>query len=145
MLDRNYNQIVLIMDKTKKYSFGLAISLIFFFTIGNILRSVPNTLSTFPDLLSMLPIPVLIYFYLRSSKKSGRTINLKNGFHLTKEVVLNAALLFAIFTFVYSLFYYGNSSYLMAGVSFLMAIIGTVIVSIISILLCSWLIQKDFA
>ncbi|MAL18136.1 MAG: hypothetical protein CL670_01635 [Balneola sp.] len=133
------------MDKTKKYSIGLAISLIFFFTLGNVLSSVPNTLSTFPDLLSMVPIPVLLYFFLKNSGKSVERISVKDGIFLGKEVVKNAAFIFAIFTFIYSLFYYNGSPLVMATVSFVMALVGTWVVSIISIAICSWLIRTGYA
>jgi hypothetical protein len=133
------------MDKTKKYSIGLTISLIFFFTLGNILSNVPSTLSTFPDLLSMVPIPVLLYFFLKNSGKSGERISVKDGIFLGKEVVTNAAFIFAIFTFIYSLFYYNGPPLVMATVSFVMALIGTWVVSIISIAICSWLLRTGYA
>ncbi len=132
------------MSRKTKYTIGLAVSLIFFFTVGNIIRDMPNTVSTFPHLFSVLPIPILLYLLLNKKIKSEVNFTIKDSFFWAEGVVRNAAFLFAVFALIYSLFYFGDHSIFISLITFVMAIVATWVVGVIFTLICTWIIKKRY-
>ena len=127
-------------QKINIYAAVLAVSLIILFVIANQINSMPNTVGGFPWGLNSLPFPVVLFLFLRQTAQLKGDFSIRKAIRSAEPVVRYASLAFALFTFVYSLFFFGLNAYQLALWGLFTTLVGSLLIGLVFTVLIAWLI-----
>ncbi|MGA2261618.1 MAG: DUF4199 family protein [Acidobacteriota bacterium] len=121
------------LKHTLVHALFLAVLLALFFVIGNPIH--PGAISTFPWLIAMVPVPIVLAVRLRYEFKRNPSLSFGQTFRFGESTVCLAGLLFGAFTLAYSYFYFRVPGTYFLGMTLLLTILGTWFVGTVGSLL----------
>jgi len=129
------------MNRRVVYTIMLASSLIVLHFTGHYVYEGSSGLSDFPDLVLLLPLPVILFVFLRPMVQ-GEEFTLRKGVRAGEFVVRRAAFPFAFFVAAHGYFVFTYPSMPLVAISFFMALLGTWIAGIVCSAICTWIIER---
>lgn len=118
------------------YALLLFVLLVLFFLNGNPTHS--GGLSIFPWVLAVISFPIVLTIQLRSAVTHTSVSSFGQLFRLGEATVSFASLLFGIFTFTYSHFYFLAPSSTFLGMGLLLTVLATFLTGTLFSLLCAF-------
>ncbi len=131
----------LLQRKIKPIS--LAVSVFIFSVIGNMINNDPNTISTYPWWITIVPIPLLMYFFLKDLHLKSTGLSVKVIFKHGEKISREAGIIFGFLHMFYAIYYFGYFSFgLHIGGGLIFGFLGLYIIGLPSSFIIAYILSK---